>query len=281
MFIGTTRHEQDKCVFLLYIKANSVVSNKGHVSGISKTTESSLSRPTNSATPGIGMEFTLKELYAVREIHEQKNVFHLIVNSLCPAIYGHEMVKAGLVLGLFGGTQKYADDHDRIAIRGDPHILMVGDPGLGKSQLLQACAHVSPRGVYVCGNNSTTTGLTVTIIKDSNNDNSLEAGALVLSDQGCCCIDEFDKMGNQQQALLEAMEQQTVSIAKAGLLCSLPARASVLAAANPICGHYDKSKTVSENLKFSSAILSRFDLVFILLDKADEVSIFELNKLLF
>lgn len=144
---------------------------------------------------------------------------------------------------------------------------MVGDPGVGKSQMLQACSNVSPRGIFVCGNSSSNAGLTVSVRHDKGTGGSLEAGALVLADQGCCCIDEFDKMSANHQALLEVMEQQTVSVAKAGVLCSLPARTSVLAAANPSGGHYDRGKSVAENLKLNPALLSRFDLVFILLDQ--------------
>ncbi|XP_071834989.1 DNA helicase MCM8-like isoform X2 [Apostichopus japonicus] len=251
---------KDKCMFLLYIFANSICNLKRG----KKVTES-------DSNSGITMDFNIKELYAVQEIQSQPNLFKLIVSSLCPAIYGHEMVKAGLLLGLFGGSQKFVSDKNRIPVRGDPHILIVGDPGLGKSQMLTAAANVAPRGVYVCGNTTTSSGLTVTLSRDSGTgDFALEAGALVLGDQGCCCIDEFDKMGNQHQALLEAMEQQSISIAKAGIVCSLPARTSILAAANPIGGHYNKAKTVSENLKMSGALLSRFDLAFILLDKPDE-----------
>ncbi|CAH3150664.1 unnamed protein product, partial [Porites evermanni] len=252
------RNNKDKCMFLLYIHANAVNNNKGNTSS-------------GEQTSGLSMEFSIKELYAIQEIQAQDNLFRLIVGSLCPSIYGHELVKAGLVLGLFGGTQRYLNDKNRIPVRGNPHILVVGDPGLGKSQMLQAVSNVAPRGVYVCGNATSTSGLTVTLSKEgSSGDYSLEAGALVLGDQGCCCIDEFDKMGSQHQALLEAMEQQSISIAKAGIVCSLPARTSILAAANPVGGHYNKAKTVSENLKMGSALLSRFDLVFILLDKPDE-----------
>ncbi|XP_020588426.1 probable DNA helicase MCM8 [Phalaenopsis equestris] len=200
------------------------------------------------------------------------DIFRQIVQSFCPSIYGHEFVKAGITLALFGGVQKYSMDENKVPVRGDIHVIIVGDPGLGKSQLLQAAATVSPRGIYVCGNATTNAGLTVAIVKDHmTSDYAFEAGAMVLADGGLCCIDEFDKMSAEYQALLEAMEQQCVSIAKAGLVASLSARASVLAAANPVGGHYNRAKTVNENLKMSAALLSRFDLVFILLDKPDEV----------
>nr|KAF6471598.1 hypothetical protein HJG59_010980 [Molossus molossus] len=242
-------------------EANSVSNSKGQKPKASE----------EGCKPGTLLEFSLKDLYAIQEIQAEENLFKLIVNSLCPVIFGHELVKAGLALALFGGSQKYADDKNRIPIRGDPHVLVVGDPGLGKSQMLQAVCNVAPRGVYVCGNTTTTSGLTVTLSKDSSSgDFALEAGALVLGDQGICGIDEFDKMGNQHQALLEAMEQQSISLAKAGMVCSLPARTSIIAAANPVGGHYNKAKTVSENLKMGSALLSRFDLVFILLDTPNE-----------
>ncbi|TSM77312.1 DNA helicase MCM8 [Bagarius yarrelli] len=258
---GFGRNKKDKCMFLLYIEANSLSNSKGQKN-------KSASEPEGQEA---SVEFSLKDLYAIQEIQAQEDLFKLIVNSLCPAIYGHSLVKAGLVLALFGGCHKYVDDKNRIPIRGDPHMLVVGDPGLGKSQMLQAVCNVAPRGIYVCGNTTTTTGLTVSLSRDSGSgDYALEAGALVLGDQGICCIDEFDKMGNQHQALLEAMEQQSISLAKAGIVCTLPARTSIIAAANPVGGHYNKAKTVSENLKMGSALLSRFDLVFILLDTPNE-----------
>uniref|UniRef100_A0A8D2N1T2 DNA helicase MCM8 n=1 Tax=Zonotrichia albicollis TaxID=44394 RepID=A0A8D2N1T2_ZONAL len=231
--------KNDKCIFLLYIEANSVSNSKGQK--LKNFDDESFQRSF--------MEFSLKDLYAIQEIQAEENLFKLIVNSLCPAIYGHEIVKAGLALALFGGCQKFVDDKNRIPVRGDPHVLVVGDPGLGKSQMLQAVCNIAPRGVYVCGNTSTSSGLTVTLSRDgTSGDFALEAGALVLGDQGICGIDEFDKMGNQHQALLEAMEQQSISLAKAGIVCSLPARTSIVAAANPVGGHYNKAKTVSENL---------------------------------
>ncbi|KAA8516516.1 hypothetical protein F0562_016978 [Nyssa sinensis] len=218
--------------------------------------------------------FSPRDLEFVVKFSEEhgSDIFRQIVQSICPSIYGHELVKAGITLALFGGVRKYSMDQNKVPVRGDIHVIIVGDPGLGKSQLLQAAAAVSPRGIYVCGNATTNAGLTVAVVKDPmTSDYAFEAGAMVLADRGLCCIDEFDKMSAEHQALLEAMEQQCVSVAKAGLVASLSARTSVLAAANPVGGHYNRAKTVNENLKMSAALLSRFDLVFILLDKPDEL----------
>jgi DNA helicase MCM8 len=248
------RGKSAKAMYFLYLDGNSLSNNKEVQKGYMDLTQ-----------------FSLKDLKFIQDISQEKELFHLVVNSLCPTIFGHEIVKAGLCLGLFGGVQKYTNEKDKMAVRGDPHMLVVGDPGLGKSQLLTAVSHVAPRGVYVCGNTTSTSGLTVTVVRDpGSGDYSLEAGALVLADQGTCCIDEFDKMRQEHQALLEAMEQQSISIAKAGIVCTLPARCSVIAAANPAGGHYNRAKTVSENLKISPALLSRFDLIFILLDRPDK-----------
>jgi DNA helicase MCM8 len=246
------------CVFILYLSANSIEGLKS--TKFDTTTETTKSK--------VDMDFTKNDMEFFEELKSGPNVFKDIVNSLCPSIFGHELVKAGLILGIFGGSKK--SNFDGVPVRADPHILVVGDPGLGKSQILRACANISPRGVLVCGNATTNAGLTVTVCKDSDSDFSLEAGALLCAHNGCCCIDEFDKMGNQQQTLLEAMEQQCISIAKGGIVCSIPCRTTVLATANPCGGHYDKSRTVSENLKLSGPLLSRFDLLFILLDKPNE-----------
>jgi len=254
--VGRFRSKQAaKITHMLYIEANSVANAN-----------------TKDKTVQKANEFTTTDFQMIGAVANSKpDPFHLIVNSICPAIYGHEVVKAGLTLTLFGGVQKYEHEASKIRIRGDTHMLIVGDPGLGKSQLLTSMSRVSPRGVYICGNTTTMTGLTVTVVKDkATNDYTLEAGALVLADKGVCCIDEFDKMKAEHRSLLEAMEQQSISIAKAGIVCNLPARCSVIAAANPVGGHYNRAKTVAENLKINPALLSRFDLIFILLDKPDE-----------
>lgn len=247
-------NQQTKALYFLFIEANSVVNTKQK------------GRDASAA-------FSELDMQMIEQVSDDDNPLRLLVNSLCPSIFGQEMVKAGLVLCMFGGVGKFqsGEEKNRVAIRGDPHMLVVGDPGLGKSQMLRAAAMVHPRGVYVCGNTATGTGLTVTLVRDpQTGDHALEAGALVLADQGMCAIDEFDKISADHSSLLEAMEQQSISMAKAGMICSLSSRCSLVAAANPVGGHYDQSKTVCENIKMSAALLSRFDLTFILLDNPDE-----------
>jgi DNA helicase MCM8 len=199
--------------------------------------------------------------------------FDLLVRSLCPNIIGNDLVKAGIILCLLGGTPPDVsglEARSGMTIRSNSHLLCVGDPGMGKSQLLLSANQVAARSVYVGGNTASSRGLTVSLTKEAGGDMGIEAGALVLADRGVCCLDELDKMPKtHQDGLLEAMEQQQVSIAKAGVVASLPSRCSVIAAANPKSGHYNLSKSVAENLSMNGPLLSRFDLVFILRDEAD------------
>lgn len=261
---GGVQRGSAKSLYYMYLEANSTSTNRNR----------NASAVASSMSVGRNVEEseTLAIHRVIREVVREKDPFGFLVHSAIPSIYGHEIVKAGLLLSLFGGAPKEKVgpiSSETISIRRDIHCLVVGDPGLGKSQMLKAICNIAPRGVYVCGNTTTTAGLTVTVVRESSGDFALEAGALVLGDRGVCCIDEFDKMGAEHGALLEAMEQQSVSVAKAGLLCNLSARTTVLAAANPVGGHYDRSRTVCENLKISLPLLSRFDLVFILMDKSD------------
>ena len=199
--------------------------------------------------------------------------FDLLVRSLCPSIIGNDLVKAGIVLCLLGGTPPEVsglEAQSGMTVRSNSHMLVVGDPGMGKSQMLLSANQVASRSVYVGGNTASSTGLTVSLTKEPGGDMGIEAGALVLADRGVCCLDELDKLPrSHQDGLLEAMEQQQVSIAKAGVVASLPSRCSVIAAANPKNGHYNLGKSVAENLNMAGPLLSRFDLVFILRDEAD------------
>ena len=234
--------------------------------------------------------FSRRELNMVATVaREVADPLRLLVSSLCPDIYGHEMAKCGLILALLGGVRLYDTDtraaagsgssgagvaldaptQGRVPVRGDIHCLLLGDPGLGKSQLLRAVTAVSPRGVYVGGGHSSAAGLTASVARDGGAGTMFEAGALVMADGGTCCIDELDKLTTSYGNLLEAMEQQSVSLAKAGLVSTLQARTTVVAAANPAKGHYDRTRTVAENIRMPAPLLSRFDLIFVLLDRAD------------
>ncbi|XP_027927115.1 probable DNA helicase MCM8 isoform X2 [Vigna unguiculata] len=246
---GGKSKNRNQGFYYLYLEAVSIKNSKSQSTSQDLQDSNPKTRPTELFDL---FSFSSKDLEFVAKFKQEHgpDLFRQILQSICPSIYGHELVKAGITLSLFGGVRKHSMDQNKVPVRGDIHVIIVGDPGLGKSQLLQAAAAVSPRGIYVCGNATTKAGLTVAVVKDPmTSDYAFEAGAMVLADSGLCCIDEFDKMSSEHQALLEAMEQQCVSIAKAGLVASLSSRTSVLAAANPAGGHYKMTKPAAEILQ--------------------------------
>ncbi len=207
---------------------------------------------------------TPKEEKQILELAKDPEVHNMVLRSLAPSVYGYERIKEAIMYLLFGGTAKHFPD---ITIRGDLNVLIVGDPGTAKSQLLQYVSKIAPRGLYTSGRGTTAAGLTAAVLRDKSGGMTLEAGALVLADKGVASIDEMDKMRKEDRvAIHEVMEQQTVSVAKAGIVATLNARTSILAAANPTLGRYDPYRTVGENISLPVTILSRFDLIFILRD---------------
>ena len=200
----------------------------------------------------------------ILELAEDPWIHRKIVRSIAPSIYGYEHIKEAIMYQLFGGVPKHLPD---IAVRGELNLLLIGDPGTAKSQLLRYVARIAPRGLYTSGRGTTAAGLTAAVLREREGGMTLEAGALVLADKGVACIDEIDKMRPEDRvAIHEAMEQHTVSVAKGGIVATLNARTAMLAAANPALGRYEPYRTVAENISLPVTILSRFDLIFILRD---------------
>ena len=208
---------------------------------------------------------------AIVDLSTKEDIYEQMVGSIAPSIYGYEQAKLAMTLQLFSGVAKHLPDGSRI--RGDMHMLLIGDPGTGKSKLLQYIRQIAPRSVYTSGKGSSSAGLTASAVQDDFGEGqqwTLEAGALVLADQGIAAVDELDKMeSGDRSAMHEALEQQTISISKAGINATLQSRCSLLGAANPKYGRFDQYESIGEQIDLEPALISRFDLIFTVTDDPD------------
>ncbi|MEM2991445.1 MAG: minichromosome maintenance protein MCM, partial [Halobacteria archaeon] len=214
------------------------------------------------------LEITKEEEEEIYKLSQKPDIYEKIIKSIAPSIYGYDEIKEAIALQLVSGVEKFLPDSSRI--RGDIHVILVGDPGVAKSQLLRYVINLAPRGIYTSGKSTTSAGLTATAVRDEFGDGrwTLEAGALVLADRGIAAVDEIDKMSPEDRsALHEAMEQQTISVAKAGIMATLKSRCALLAAANPKGGRFDPFEPIANQINLPPALLSRFDLIFPISDK--------------
>ncbi|MDX1596327.1 MAG: minichromosome maintenance protein MCM [Nitrosopumilaceae archaeon] len=210
-------------------------------------------------------EISPEEEKIIKALAKSPDIYERLVDSFAPHIQGQSLIKEAILLLIVGSTQRQLGDGSKI--RGDVNVFLVGDPGTAKSEMLKFCARIAPRGLYTSGRGSTAAGLTAAVVRDKTGIMMLEAGAVVLGDQGLVCIDEFDKMKPEDRsALHEVMEQQSASIAKGGIVATLNARTSILAAANPMYGKYDPFKNITENVNLPIPLLTRFDLIFVVRD---------------
>ncbi|KAL0336565.1 UNVERIFIED_CONTAM: DNA replication licensing factor MCM2 [Sesamum radiatum] len=217
-------------------------------------------------------KLTQEDKEEIEKLAKDPRIGERIIKSIAPSIYGHEDIKTAIALAMFGGQEKNVEGKHRL--RGDINVLLLGDPGTAKSQFLKYVEKTGQRAVYTTGKGASAVGLTAAVHKDPvTREWTLEGGALVLADRGICLIDEFDKMNDQDRVSIhEAMEQQSISISKAGIVTSLQARCSVIAAANPIGGRYDSSKTFAQNVELTDPIISRFDILCVVKDVVDPVT---------
>ena len=210
-------------------------------------------------------EISLDEEKIIKSLAKNDDIYQRLIDSFAPHIQGQTLIKEAILLLIVGSTQRLLTDGSKI--RGDINVFLVGDPGTAKSEMLKFCARIAPRGLYTSGRGSTAAGLTAAVVRDKSGIMMLEAGAVVLGDQGLVCIDEFDKMKPEDRsALHEVMEQQSASIAKGGIVATLNARTSILSAANPVYGKYDPFRNITENVNLPIPLLTRFDLIFVIRD---------------